>query len=161
MSIDTLPTTPDHIRRPDTFEADVSNFLAALPNFGDQANALAVEVQNNAGTATTQAGIATTQAGNAATSASAASTSASEAATSVTQAAATSNVTKWVSGTTYTEGDNVWSPITYWTYRRKSTGGGTTDPSADTTNWEAVIGEMLPFSDSTALAQYHAIALSF
>lgn len=43
--------------------------------------------------------------------------------------------TKWVSGTTYALGDVVWSPIDYQTYRRIVAGAGTTDPSADGTNW--------------------------
>jgi hypothetical protein len=55
-------------------------------------------------------------------------------------ATAAANATKWISGTTYTEGAVVWSPITYLTYRRKSTGGGTTDPSADSTNWAQAAG---------------------
>lgn len=45
---------------------------------------------------------------------------------------------KWVSGTTYAEGDVRWSPANYQTYRRKSAGAGATDPSADTTNWAAI-----------------------
>jgi len=45
------------------------------------------------------------------------------------------NVTKWITGTTYGIGDLTWSPIDYQTYRRKTAGAGTTDPSADTTNW--------------------------
>lgn len=43
--------------------------------------------------------------------------------------------TKWISGTTYALGDVVWSPIDYQTYRRIVAGAGTTDPSADGTNW--------------------------
>jgi hypothetical protein len=49
-------------------------------------------------------------------------------------------VTKWVSGTTYTEGSVVWSPVSYLSYRRKTTGGGTTDPSLDGTNWAQSAG---------------------
>lgn len=44
----------------------------------------------------------------------------------------------WVSGTTYAIGDPVYSPIDMQTYRRKISGAGTTDPSADSTNWEKV-----------------------
>jgi hypothetical protein len=46
------------------------------------------------------------------------------------------NAAAWVSGTTYAIGDVVYSPIDYQDYRRKTDGAGTTDPSADTTNWE-------------------------
>jgi|CXWL01.1.fsa_nt_gi hypothetical protein len=45
----------------------------------------------------------------------------------------------WVSGTTYAIGDLTWSPIDYAVYRRITNGAGTTDPSADATNWAAVI----------------------
>jgi hypothetical protein len=41
----------------------------------------------------------------------------------------------WVSGTTYAIGDVVYSPINFQTYRRITEGAGTTDPSADTTNY--------------------------
>jgi len=45
---------------------------------------------------------------------------------------------KWVSGTTYQEGNVVWSPSDNQYYMRKNgtTGAGTTDPSSDTTNWQ-------------------------
>lgn len=43
--------------------------------------------------------------------------------------------TKWISGTTYALGDVVWSPTDYQSYRRIVAGAGTTDPSADGTNW--------------------------
>lgn len=50
-------------------------------------------------------------------------------------ASAHANATKWVSGTTYADGDVVWSPITKLSYRRVGAGAGTTDPSADSVNW--------------------------
>jgi hypothetical protein len=93
--------------------------LGALPDFATEANALAVDVNADAVAAAADA--------TAATAAAAAATAAA-------------NVTKWVSGTTYTEGVVVWSPITYLSYRRKSTGAGTTDPSEDSTNWAQAAG---------------------
>jgi hypothetical protein len=63
-------------------------------------------------------------------------TFASEAAASAAAAAQTANVSLWVSGTTYAVGANVYSPITFQTYRSKSAFTSTTDPSADDTNWE-------------------------
>lgn len=42
---------------------------------------------------------------------------------------------KWVSGTTYSLDTIVWSPISFLTYIRIVAGAGTTDPSADSTNW--------------------------
>lgn len=50
-------------------------------------------------------------------------------------AAAGAGATLWVSGTTYAAGDARYSPIDYQTYRRKTAGAGTTDPSLDSTNW--------------------------
>jgi hypothetical protein len=44
----------------------------------------------------------------------------------------------WVSGTTYAIGDAVYSPIDLQTYRRKTVGAGTTDPSLDLINWAKV-----------------------
>ncbi|MBD3762473.1 hypothetical protein [Rhizorhabdus sp.] len=46
----------------------------------------------------------------------------------------------WVSGTTYALYDVRVSPITFFAYRRKVAGGGTTDPSLDTTNWAQIAG---------------------
>lgn len=53
-------------------------------------------------------------------------------------AIATVGATGWVSGTTYAIGNARWSPIDSQVYRRKTNGAGTTDPSADPTNWAAV-----------------------
>ena len=69
------------------------------------------------------------------------------AAASAAAVASLVNVTKWISGTTYAIGDNAWSPITFYTYKRKTAGAGTTDPSADATNWQLI--SVLPTSGST------------
>lgn len=50
-------------------------------------------------------------------------------------AAAAAGATLWVSGTTYAAGNARYSPIDFQTYRRKTAGAGTTDPSLDSTNW--------------------------
>lgn len=42
---------------------------------------------------------------------------------------------KWVSGTTYGADTIVWSPANFLMYVRTVAGSGTTDPSADSTNW--------------------------
>jgi len=118
MAITPLPTPPSR-DDPTNFATRADAFLGALPDFATEANALAVDVNADA--------VAAAAAETAATAAAAAATAAA-------------NVTKWVSGTTYTEGAVVWSPITYLSYRRKSTGGGTTDPSADSTNWAQAAG---------------------
>jgi hypothetical protein len=135
MAITPLPTPPSR-EDPANFATRADAFMAALPDFATETNAVAVEVDNDriaaaasASTATTQAGLASAQRSLAETAANAAS--------------ATANVTQWVSGTTYTAGANVWSPINYQTYRRISTGAGTTDPSADAVNWQAITSGLI------------------
>lgn len=125
MPITPLPTPPSR-NDPTNFAARADAFLGALPTFQTEANALEVAVDADAVSAAASAVTAV----NAVTAAQAAAAG----------AAAAANVTKWVSGTTYTEGAVVWSPITYLSYRRKSTGGGTTDPSADSANWAQTAG---------------------
>jgi hypothetical protein len=65
-------------------------------------------------------------------------TFASEAAASAAAASASANVTQWSSGATYAAGANVWSPIDFQTYRNKTGTNTSTDPSADSTNWEII-----------------------
>lgn len=42
----------------------------------------------------------------------------------------------WISGGSYTIGQQVISPTDYCAYVRKTNGAGATDPSSDTTNWQ-------------------------
>lgn len=56
-------------------------------------------------------------------------------ATAAAGAAEAAGAAVWVSGTTYAAGDCRYSPANYQTYRRKTAGAGTTDPSLDGTNW--------------------------
>jgi hypothetical protein len=97
-----------------------------LPDFATEANALAVDVNADAAAAAADAASA-----DAAAVAAAASSAA---------AAAASSATAWVSGTTYAQGAVVYSPINFLSYRRKIAGAGTTDPSADITNWASLSG---------------------
>jgi hypothetical protein len=113
MTIPSLPAAPSPTDTPAEFNSKASAFLTALDPWGDAANALADTVNADAANAEAAAASAT----------------------------AVSNVSKWVSGTTYAEGVATWSPITYLTYRRKVTGGGTTDPSLDSANWALVVGQ--------------------
>lgn len=53
-------------------------------------------------------------------------------------AALAAGATLWVIGTTYAIGDRCYSPANGLVYRRLTAGAGTTDPSADGTNWQIV-----------------------
>ena len=108
------------------FDAAVAKYMAELPTWGGEANALAADVN-------AKQVLANTSAANA---------SASEisARASADAAALTTNTTKWVSGKTYAEGETVWSPADSQTYRRKTAGAGTTDPSLDSANWKMLAG---------------------
>lgn len=119
MPITALPTPPTR-QDPSNFAERADEFLGALPTFATEANALQTDVN-----------LKQTQAANSATAA----------ANSVADAANTANVTQWVSGASYSLGQNVWSPIDFKTYRRKVAGAGTTDPSADATNWILISGQ--------------------
>lgn len=129
-SVTALPTPPS-TASPSTFDSRADAFLGALPVFQTENNAVASNVFANASDAAASASSAATQAGNAATSAAGAVLSAQA-------AAASAGASLWVSGTTYAIGDVRYSPLTQRVYRRSTSGAGTTDPSADGTNWKAV-----------------------
>ena len=128
--ITTLPSPPSR-QDPTNFADEADAFLGALPDFGDEANALADYVEGVAGDVDTDATAA-------AASASAAATSASSAVAAQTAAEAAANATLWVSGTTYSAGDVVYSPSTYFTYRATSGLTSTVDPATDTANWTLI-----------------------
>lgn len=111
MAITPLPTPPSR-NDPTNFSARGDAFLGALPAFATEANALATQVNADSITASGAA----------------------------SAAAAQVDATAWVSGTTYAQGDIVWSPINYLAYRRKTNGAGSTDPSADAINWVQATG---------------------
>lgn len=133
-TIAALPTPPS---RSDSanFAARGDAFMASLPTFRSEANSVASNVYANALEADADAAAADASAAAAAAQVALAAAQASAAANSAAAAAASIGAPQWVSGTTYTAGQVVWSPATYLTYRRKSTGAGTTDPSLDPTNW--------------------------
>ena len=93
-----------------TFSARVEALLTWLSSAGTQFSALADNVYDNATIAETAA----------------------------FSAESTANVTKWVTGTVYTQGAVTWSPITFRSYRAKVGLTSTVDPSTDTTNWASL-----------------------
>ena len=118
--------------------ADVATIGTSLADAEAAATAAETSANDAATSATASANSATTAAGSATSAAASASQAdASRAAAQLAEAsaAAIAQATEWVSGTTYAEGDCVWSPIDYQTYRRAIAGAGTTDPSIDDTNW--------------------------
>jgi len=122
MAITPLPAAPETTDTPQQFNTKAFAWVQSLDTFVTEANAQAVTVNSDASSASSSASTATTKA--------------AEAAASAAAAAQTANVSLWVSGTTYAVGANVYSPITFQTYRSKSAFTSTTDPSADDTNWE-------------------------
>jgi hypothetical protein len=108
-TITALPTPPS---RDDSanFPARADDFMAALPTFATETNAVAAEV--NAFSDLSSSSAATAQA-----------------------AANSVGAVAWVSGTTYAIGNVRTSPINAFPYIRLTAGAGTTDPSADSTNW--------------------------
>jgi hypothetical protein len=122
MAITPLPDAPETTDTPQQFNTKAFAWVQSLDTFVTEANAQATTINSDASSASSSASTATTKA--------------AEAAASAAAAAQTANVTLWVSGTTYAVGDNVFSPVTFQTYRSKSAFTSTTDPSADDTNWE-------------------------
>jgi hypothetical protein len=135
MTITALPAPPEPTDTASEFNTKAFAWVASLDNFVVEVNSEIVGFNENIAEAAVSADTATTRA--------------AEAAASAANATVASGVTKWISGYGYTEGENVWSPIDFQTYRRKITGTGATDPSADGTNWEQITGS--PTSDPTIL----------
>lgn len=133
--IDQLPLPVPSRTDPANFSVRADNFLGELPDFATQMNALATELNALGVQVEASKTAALTAETNAQASAFAASGSANNAASS-------SGAALWVSGTTYSLGALVYSPITGRTYRRKIAGAGTTDPSADATNWIPIVLEI-------------------
>ena len=129
--ITALPPAPSR-SNPDTF-ADLSDaFVSALAGFQGETNTAGTYIDGK--TAETE-----TNANSASASAVTAGAEAATATAAASAAEAASNSALWVSGTTYTSGDNVYSPTTFFTYRAKSGLVSTVDPASDSTNW-ALIG---------------------
>ena len=129
--ITTLPAAPSR-QDPTNFADEADAFLGALPDFGDEANALGSYLDGVAGDVDTDATAAAASAAAASTS----ETNAANSATAAANSAASVASGAWSSGASYSVGDVVYSPITYLSYRAITTHSGeTTDPSSDATNW--------------------------
>ncbi len=139
-----LPTPPS-TSDPTNFDSRGDAFFAALPAFQTEEDALKANVYANAtGTYNNAVEVAANTIAVAANSA---------------LAAGYAGATVWVSGTTYALYDVRFSPINQRSYRRIIAGAGTTDPSADATNW-ALIDIVRPIvqvnaSTYTAVAGFH------
>lgn len=132
--IDPLPPPPLPTDTPSQFDSKAFALIGALPTLVTQINETGVYVSE--------------QAVDAGESAQAAASSATDANAAANAAAASANVSKWVTGATYAEGDVVWSPLTYHSYRRKTAGTGSVDPSLDAAHWEPQYTPPLPTSVS-------------
>lgn len=128
MSITSLPSAPQPTDSTSEFNTKAFAWVAALDTWTTEANALGVQVSDDSDTAAAAAVTAS-------------------AASDVAVAAA--NAVAWVSGTTYETGDVVWSPSNFQTYRRKTDGAGTTDPSSDSTNWQVISGDVSTTGEQT------------
>lgn len=147
MAITVVTPLPSISRASPTFKAETNNFFSTLlPAFTVQSNQQALDIaavgvqvtadKTAAAGSVTAAAAQVTLATNQVTLAAA---QASAAAQSAVDAASAASAQIWYSGVTYTAGTVVWSPLNRRTYRRISTGFGTTDPAADPTNW-AIVG---------------------
>ena len=123
MTISSFPTAP--VRSDSaTFRPRAEAWVAHMGTFTAEANALVVEVQDNADAVAIDKGLCVTAVADA------------QSAQAAAESASSASV--WVSGTTYAIGNVRFSPINFLSYRRKIAGAGTTDPSVDSANWASL-----------------------
>lgn len=129
LQITQLPDAPQR-SEPASFREKADAHVAALSQFVDQTNAVAEEIEDNAQSAEDDrvAGQAARAEAELAEHGALAAQSASEGA---------SNAPKWVAGD-FDEGDTVWSPRTFYSYRAKSDHTSAIDPSLDGENWQLI-----------------------
>jgi hypothetical protein len=136
-TISALPTPPDPNDR-STFNTRAYPWSAAQQTLATQVGAVAANVFANANEAKAEADAAAASVLVAEAQVDAAAAAAAQALIHAGSAAAATTAPAWVSGTTYTQGQVVYSPLNFCSYRRTVTGAGTADPSLDATNWAAL-----------------------
>lgn len=114
-----LPPAPN-TNDPDNFDDLADARIEAEGSFGDQLNAMALNMYGNAVEAQARALSAQQSAADAASAASA--------------AAASTTAVKWVAGT-YADGAVVWSPTSRFSYRHIGAGASAVDPALDPGSW--------------------------
>lgn len=137
MAITALPTPPSRTR-PDTFSAEGDAFLAALPTFGTEANALAATVNSDAASAALSDTSAQAQVTLAEAQVALAEAQVALAEAAVVAAASAAGIDVWVSGTNYSLYTVVISPLNFQSYRCRVAGVSSTDPSQDSVNWKII-----------------------
>jgi len=115
-TISTLPAAPARTDAPATFISKADTFLAAIVTMQSELNTSIGQMNTDIGQANTDA---------------------ASAAASAATADQTANTTLWVSATSYAQGDCVYSPIDFYTYRAKTATSGTTDPSLSA-DWQSL-----------------------
>lgn len=147
-----LPTPVPQRDNPTNFATRADAFLAALPDYQTELDAIGDAAYDNAVDAQTNATAA-------AASAAAADAAKVAAQYAQQQAAQYAGAAMWVAATNYATGATVWSPTSGLTYRRKAPGGvDATDPANDTagTKWTIALAAAplyRPEATATATAQ--------
>jgi hypothetical protein len=130
MALTPIPTFPPI--GSGTFNADAYNWATFMAGTHQtELDALVIAVDTDATIATAQAVSAAAQAVIAATH----ETNAATQATLAAGSALTSGAVIWITDLIYAAGDVRYSTVDYQVYRRKTSGAGSLDPSADSINW--------------------------
>lgn len=139
-TVRTMPPVPSDRSSSSAYNTAANLWAETLPGFGEDVQTVGEEVEANALLAATQVVLATNQA-----------LVSSNAAISASSAALSAGAVVWVTDLIYAEGDTRYSPIDYMVYRRKTTGGGSTDPSLDPANWAGSISGFATLSGAETL----------